>query len=198
MKVIGLTGGIGSGKTTVSMFLAELGAIIMDADKVGHELIKPGSNIWRQVADAFGNQILTDGDVIDRKRLGEIIFNDSEARIKLNKIMHPPMYSLVQGQLEVYKQQGVKVIVLEAPVLLDAGWASLVDEVWVTIASENTIMKRLKQRSGLSERDIKARISSQLKSEERIKFADVVIDTDCSLEELKEKVKVLWRKLQPR
>ncbi len=196
MKVIGLTGGISSGKSTVSQFLAELGAVIIDADKVGHEAFKTDSEAWREVVAAFGRQIITANGAIDREKLGEIVFSNSEARSRLNQIMHPRMYDLVKTRLEEYRRQGAGVVVLEAPLLLEAGWTSLVDEVWVTTASEATVLKRLRERTGLSEEESLARIRSQLPTEKRVKHADVVINADCSLEELKAKVKELWQELQ--
>jgi len=193
MKVIGLTGGIGSGKSTVSQFLAELGAVIVDTDKVGHEAFKPDTELWRQVVAAFGRQILTpDGD-IDREKLGEVVFGNSESLARLNQIMHPGMYEIVKAQLEEYRRQGTRVVVLEAPLLIEAGWTSLVDEVWVTVASEATVLSRLQEQKGLSRQEALARIHSQLSSEERVRRADVVIDTDCNLDELKARVGELWR-----
>ena len=198
MKVIGLTGGIGSGKSTVSQFLAELGAIIVDADKVGHEALKPGGEVWQQVVKEFGENIVVSSGVIDRDKLGELVFGNSEARARLNRIMHPPMYNTVKAKLEEYRRKGVKVVVLEAPLLLESGWTSLVNEVWVTVAPEATVLKRLRERSGLSEQEARARIHSQLPTEELMRHADVVIDTDGSLDELKEKVNELWLKLKAR
>ena len=195
MKVIGLTGGIGSGKSTVSKFLKELGAVIIDADKVGHEAFKPDTELWREVVAAFGRQILKPSDEIDRNKLGEMVFGNPELLSRLNQVMHPRMYALVKAQLEDYWRQGVRVVVLEAPLLIEAGWTSLVDEVWVTVASESTVLRRLEEQVGLSKEQSLARIRSQLSSEERIKQADVVIDTDCSLDEVKTKVKELWQKL---
>ena len=196
MKVIGLTGGIGSGKSTVSQFLAELGATIINTDKIGHEVFKPDAEAWREVVAAFGEQVVAANGTIDRKKLGSIVFGNPEARARLNKIMHPRIYDLVKAQLEEYRRQGAGGVVLESPLLLEAGWTSLVDEVWVTIASEDSVLKRLKERTGLSEAESKARIRSQLPMEERIRYADVVIDTDCDLDKLKAKVEELWRKLQ--
>jgi len=195
MKVIGLTGGIGSGKSTVSRFLAELGAVIIDADKVGHEALKPDTEIWRKVVAAFGTGILKPNREIDRKKLGKIVFGTPEALTRLNQIMHPPMYQLVKAQIKEYRQQGGEVVVLEAPLLIEAGWTSLVDEVWVTVAPEPTVVRRLKEKVGLSERESLARIRSQLSSEERVKHADVVVDTDCDLGELREKVREQWQRL---
>ena len=198
MKVIGLTGGIGSGKSTVSRFLKELGAVIIDADKVGHEAFKPDTEAWREVVAAFGRQILTPSGEIDRNKLGEIVFANPEALARLNEIMHPRIYAWVKALIEGYRQRGVEVVVLEAPLLLEAGWTSSVDEVWVTVAPESTVLRRLKKKLGLSEPQSLARIRSQLPSKERIKQADVVIDTDCSLDELRAKVKELWqRRLTP-
>jgi dephospho-CoA kinase len=195
MKVIGITGGIGSGKSTVAQFLAELGAAVIDADRVGHEALKPGSSVFQKVVTVFGKEIIDDGGEIDRARLGEIVFNNPQARERLNGIIHPAMYDMVAARLDEYRNQGIKAVALDAPLLLDAGWAPLVDEVWVTVADEKIILERLKERSGFSEEEVRARIRSQLSSEERVKHADVVIDTDCSLDELKTKVKELWQRL---
>jgi len=189
MKVIGLTGGIGSGKSTVSRFLAELGAVIIDADKVGHEAFKPDTGVWREVVEVFGRQILTPGGDIDRKKLSEIVFGNVELLARLNQIMHPRIYDMVKAQLEEYRRRGVEVVVLEA------GWTSFVDEVWVTVAAEFTVLSRLQERVGLVKEELLARIRSQLSSEERIKCADVVINTDCSLDEVRARVRELWEEL---
>ena len=196
MKVIGLTGGIGSGKSTVSQLLAELGAVILDADEIGHEAFKPDTEIWRQVVAAFGRQILTPDGNIDRKKLGNIVFGNPESLSRLNQIMHPRMYALAKAQLEEYRRQGTRVVVLEAPLLLEAGWTSLVDEVWVTTAPEATVLKRLEERTGLSQAESLTRLRSQLPAEERLKYADVVINTDCDMDELKAQVKELWQRLE--
>jgi len=198
MKVIGLTGGIGSGKSTVSKFLAHLGAVVIDADKVGHEVFKPGTKAWQEVVDAFGQGIISADGTIDRRKLGEIVFSNPGARAKLNQIMHPLIYEQVKSRMEEYERKGVAIIIVEAPLLLEVGWKSLVDEVWVTSASEATVIKRLKEQKGLPEAQSLARIRAQLTDEERIRQADVVIDTDCALDELKERVEALWRKLRSR
>ncbi len=196
MKVIGLTGGIGSGKSKVSQFLAELGAVILNADEVGHEAFRPDTEIWHKVVAAFGRQIVTPDGNIDRKKLGEIVFGNAESLSRLNQIMHPRMYDMVKAQLEEYRQQETRVVVLEAPLLLEAGWTPLVDEVWVTTAPEATVLKRLEERTGLSQAESLARIRSQLSSEERVRHADVVINTDCDLDELRSRVKELWQRLE--
>jgi len=195
MKVIGLTGGIGSGKSTVSGFLAQLGAVIIDADRVGHEALSTDSQVRRELLATFGWQVISPSGEVNRKKLGEIVFSNPESLSQLNQIMHPRMYDMVKAQLEEYRRQGVGVVVLEAPLLIEADWTSLVDEVWVTVASQSTVLRRLKEKFGLSEPEALVRIGCQLASEERVKHADVIIDTDCDLDELKAKVKELWRGL---
>ena len=167
MKTIGLTGGIGSGKSTVSQFLAELGAVILDADKVGHEAFKPNTAAWREVVATFSEQILTPSGEIDRKKLGEIVFSQPEALSRLNQIMHPQMYDMMKAQIEEYRRQGVDVIILEAAVLIEANWTPLVDEVWVTVAPKTAVLERIRKQRGLAEEQTLARIHSQLSSEER-------------------------------
>ena len=204
MKVIGLTGGIGSGKSTVSQFLEELGAVIIDADKVGHEAFEPDTESFREVVDAFGEEILNPDGEIDRQKLGKIVFSDPKALTKLNNIVHPRIYELIKARLEDYRRRGVEVVVLEMPLLVEvplsmkAGQPTLsdeLDEVWVTVAPEAVVLQRLGKKAGLSEPEARARIRSQLPSEERLKHADVVIDTDCSLDELKARVAKLWHAL---
>jgi len=196
MKVIGLTGGIGSGKSTVSRFLSELGAVVLDADRVGHEAYQPGTETWKEVVAAFGREIVAPDESIDRKKLGAIVYGDPAALERLNGIMHPRMYDMMAARIEEYRRQGVKVVVLEAAILLEAGWTPLVNEVWVTVASEPTVVQRVRERTDLPEEQIRSRIRSQLSNEERKKQASVVIDNDGSLDELRAKVAELWEGLQ--
>jgi dephospho-CoA kinase len=192
MKVIGLTGSICSGKSTIAKFLAQMGAAVINADEIGHEAYEPHCETWQQVVDAFGKQMLTTGGEIDRKKLGEIVFNDPEALKRLNGIMHPGMHRVAEKRIEKLKREGAKVIVLEAPLLVEANWLDLVDEVWVARASEANALKRCAERSGLSEAEAKARMASQLSPDEKAKHADVLIDTNVSLAEVEAKVKDLW------
>jgi len=195
MKTIGLTGGIGSGKSAVSNFLAELGAIIIDADRIGHELLESNSQVQQQIFNAFNQRAFTPDGIIDRKKLGEIVFKDSKARTQLNSITHPPIFRVIQGRLEECRRQGAKVVVIEAPLLLETSWATVTDEVWVTTATKTVIIERLERR-GISYKDAMARIRSQMPDSERLKLADVVIENDCDLGELKLKVEQLWQSLQ--
>jgi len=193
MKVIGLTGSICSGKSTIAKFLAQMGAAVVNADEIGHEAYEPHCETWQQVVDGFGKQILTTGGEIDRKKLGEIVFKDPEALKRLNGIMHPGMHRVAEKRIEKLKREGAEVIVLEAPLLVEANWLDLVDEVWVAKASEANALKRCAERSGLSEAQARSRMASQLSPEEKAKYADVVIDTNVSLAEVEAKVKALWQ-----
>jgi len=163
MVVIGLTGGICTGKSTVSGFLAELGAVIISADEIGHEALQPSSATWEQVVAAFGTDILKNGGEIDRQKLGGIVFKDAGAMSELNRIMHPAMHGVVEE----------------------------------TVASESTVVERCSSRSGLSEVQARERISSQLSSEDRVRYADVVIDTDVSLNEVRQRVSEVWEHPRP-
>ena len=198
MIVIGLTGGILSGKSTISKMLNERGAVVIDADKVGHEAYTPHTRVWQEVTDAFGKEILTENEEIDRKKLGEIVFKDPQALARLNGIMHPRMHDMLGERVQKLRGEGADVVVLEAAILIEAKWTDLVDEVWVVKAPEETVIQRLQNRSGLSEEQARARIRSQLSNEERAKHADVIIDTDCTLAEVEGKVGGLWEKIQSR
>lgn len=192
MKVIGLTGGIGTGKSTVSDFLAERGAVIINADKLGHEAYLPNSLIWREVIAAFGEGILQENQEIDRRKLGQIVFSDPEAQKRLNAIMHPRMKEMMRERIDALRQNGAGVVVLEAALLIEASWTDLVEQVWVTVAPEPVVIKRVQGQRGLTPEEVRARIRSQLPSEERAKHAHVVLDTDCELEEVRRKVDALW------
>jgi len=192
MKVVGLTGSICSGKSTIARFLAEMGANVINADEIGHEAYHPHCETWQQVVDAFGKSILTAGDEIDRKKLGEIVFKDPEALKRLNGIMHPGMHRVAEKRIEKSKRDGARVVVLEAPLLIEADWLDLVDEVWVTSANEENSLKRCRERSGLTEAQARARLASQLSPEEKAKYADVLIDTNVSLADVEAKVRELW------
>ncbi|HEX78944.1 MAG TPA: dephospho-CoA kinase [Dehalococcoidia bacterium] len=192
MKIIGITGGIGSGKSTVAGFLAEMGAVVIDADDIGHEILEKDGEARRQVIDTFGQSIVAHDGSVDRKKLGDFVFGNNEALLRLNEIMHPEIDKVVEVRLKEYRRQGVDRVVIEAPLLIEAGWGKKVDQVWVTTAPQAVILERLGKK-GIPPAEAMARIYSQMADEERKKYADTVINTDCSLEELKEKASRLWR-----
>lgn len=192
MFVIGLTGGIGTGKTQVSKLLEDLGADIVNADLLGHEIYKPQTEGWREVVKTFGEKILASNDEVDRKKLGAIVFSDAAAMDQLNGITHPRIYKLAEKRIQGLSEQGGSVAVLEAALLIEARWTPLVNEVWVTTSPEESVIKRLQQRNNLEEDAIRARIASQMPQEKRVTHADVVIDNSTSLEQLEEKIQQLW------
>ena len=196
MIVIGLTGGIASGKSTVAKKLSELGAVVIDADKVGHEAFRPHTEAWRKVVAAFGKDILGKNDEIDRSKLAQLVFNDPKALKRLNRTMHPLMHSMVEKRIEALRRQGIQVVVLEATLLVEAKWTDLVDQVWVTITPGDTVINRLVSQKGFTDEQAKSRISSQTPISQRAKHADVVIRNDSDMDRLKKKVEELWRKLQ--
>jgi dephospho-CoA kinase len=193
MRIIGLTGGIGSGKTTVARFLNQHGAVIIDADKIGHEALSAGSPVKHRVIEAFGREILIPDGNIDRRALARIVFSSPEKLAQLNDLVHPWMYATMKSRLETLRHGGERVVVLDAAILIEAGWQPLVEEIWLTVASQATIIQRLRAREdGLSEADVLLRIRRQLPNEERIKHARVVINTDCPLSEVAVLVNKLW------
>lgn len=194
--VIGLTGGIATGKSTVSQILAELGGVILDADKAGHEALKRGGEVWREVVASFGETVLGSEGEIDRRKLGELVFNDPQARERLNAIVHPRLKARLKEEMAALKREGARVIVLEAALLVEAGWTGMVDEVWVTEASQDTVLRRLKERNNFTAEQALARVQSQLSREERRRWAQVSIDTDCSLARVREQVMEQWRRLE--
>jgi len=195
-RVIGLTGGIGSGKSTVSRFLADLGAVIIDADKIGHEVYRPDTGTWRKLVKTFGSGILATDNTIDRKKLGAIVFGDETELKRLNAIIHPQITEIIKKRIADYRRQGVSVVVVDAPVLFEANAKNLVEEVWVVVSNEANVIKRAIARTSLPEEQIRSRIRSQLSNEERIKRAQVVIHNDGTAEDLQKKVHKLWNQLK--
>ena len=202
MFVIGLTGGIGTGKSEVSRLLGELGAEVIEADRVAHEAYEPGARGWREVVEAFGEGVVGADGRIDRKALGGIVFGDEQARERLNGIIHPIVRRLLKERIAELERQGTRVVVIEVPLLVEAikrqaGWTRMLDEVWVVTAPEDQAVARVRARSGLDEAAVRARVGSQATERERIEYADAVIDNGGSLEGLRREVTNLWRERAP-
>ncbi len=192
MFVIGLTGGIGTGKTQVSGLLADLGAEIVNADLLGHEVYAPGSEGWQAIVDEFGERVVAADGQIDRRALGGIVFSDKAALERLNAIMFPRIYGLAEATLNALAEQGVPAAALEAALLIEAEWTPLVDEVWVTTSDEAAVLTRLYERNGMDADTARSRINSQMPQSERVQYADAVIENNGSFQELADKVKDLW------
>jgi len=195
MIITGVTGNIGSGKSTVCQILAKLGASIIDADKLAHETYKPHSQTWQELIHVFGKDIVRANGEIDRQKLGQIVFSDPDALAQLNQIVHPEAYRMAQERIETYRHQGAKAIVLEATSLLEAGWTNLVDTIWLVVAPETAIVQRVKEKQELSELQILARFKSQMPTEEKARYADEIIYNDGDIPQLEAKVSELWHAL---
>ncbi|MCX8071202.1 MAG: dephospho-CoA kinase [Candidatus Binatia bacterium] len=191
MKVIGLTGGIGSGKSTAAAILQQLGAAVIDADKVAHELYAPGTPGWQAVVAAFGREIVGADEQIDRKKLAAIVFADPNARQRLERIMHPLVTEEIRRRLAALRARGEKpLVVLEAALLLEAGWHELVDQVWLVTAPANVVVERLQQQRAMAPDDIEARRRAQMSDDVRRAYAHVVVENSGSLDELRRQLEV--------
>ena len=191
MIVIGLTGGIGSGKSEVSRMLKEFGADIIDADRVGHEAYLPNTETYDKLVAEFGDILQANGE-IDRKKLGARIFAEPEARERLNAIVHPRMYAMIEERIQRLREQGATAVVLDAAILIEVGWDSLVAEVWVVAAPEEMVVQRIGQRDGLPAEQVRQRICAQITPEERARHAAVVIDNSGGMYELSAQVREVW------
>jgi dephospho-CoA kinase len=194
--VIGLTGGIASGKSVVSEMLREEGALVIDADKVGHEAYARGSGCYGAVVEAFGRDVVGPDGEIDRKALGGKVFGDPAQRKRLEGIVWPWMRRVMEQRLAALRADGVPVVALEAAVLIEADWIPIVDRVWLVEVSRDVARERLMARNGLTAEQADARIGAQLTNEERERHAQVVIDNSGTLEELRQRVRLEWERLQ--
>ena len=191
MFVIGLTGGIGTGKTQVSNILKSLGATAINADQVGHEAYLPHTDTWREVVAAFGEDILDSDEQIVRAKLGAIVFSDPAELRKLNSIVHPRIYDMISDRIGSLSGNGVQVTVVEAALLIEANWTPLADEVWVVTSPRETVLSRLLAR-GMTPERAESIIESQMPQDEREEYADAVIDNDSGLPELEKAVRENW------
>ncbi|MEO8602327.1 MAG: dephospho-CoA kinase [bacterium] len=192
VKTIGVTGGIGSGKSAAVAILAELGALVIDADRVGHDVYLPGTVGWQSVVDAFGREVVAADGTIDRKRLGALVFADRSALARLNGIAHPLIREAIAERLAA-APGGDQPIVVEAALLVEAKWNALVDECWLVVARPDVVEARLVSQRGMDPAAIAARVRSQLSDAERAAHADVTIDNSGSLDALRTQIERLWR-----
>ncbi len=198
MFVIGLTGGIGTGKTQVSDILQSLGATPINADQVGHEAYLPKTETWREVVDAFGADIVDEDNQIVRSRLGAIVFSDPAQLDRLNSIVHPRIYGMISDRIGGLKSQGVEVVVVEAALLIEANWTPLADDVWVVTAPRDVVLSRLSDRGMPTER-AESIMGAQMPQDERISHADAVVANDAGLDKLEASVRKMWEtRVSPR
>lgn len=198
MHVIGLTGGIASGKSTVTAFFKERGIPVIDADILGHRTYDPGTDTFKAVVAAFGDDLVATDGSIDRRVLGGKVFGKPEELKRLTDIVWPGIRKLASEALSEFEAAGNSLVVLEAAVLFEAGWEDLVHEVWVVVVEPDLAVQRLASRNGLDEAAARARIDSQLSNDERIARADVVITNNGTLDELQSNIEQAWDQLQQR
>jgi len=186
--IIGLTGGIASGKSTVARMLLELGIPVIDADQIAREVVEIGEEAYLQIVEKFGEEILQDDKTIDRAKLGAIVFNDEEKRKLLNSIVHPAVRKKMLEQKERYVKKGEKTIVLDIPLLFESNLTHLVDKIVVVYVDEHTQLERLMARNGFSKEEAKARIKAQMPLKEKVAKADAVINNNGTIEQTKKQL----------
>jgi len=197
--IIGLTGGIASGKSTAAKYLAEQGAYVIDSDRLGHRAYEPGTDAFAAVAAAFGPEVVGADGRIDRKVLGGKVFGKPEELKKLTDIVWPEIRRLTQIEIAAaLAEDADRIVVLEAAVMLEAGWNRSTDEVWVVIVEPDVAVARAVARDGVDEAAVRARIGAQLSNAERIARADVVIDNSGTPAELVARLDEAWQALQSR
>lgn len=191
--VIGLTGGIASGKSTVSEMFRELSIPVIDADIIAREVVERGKPAYNKIVEVFGAEILQEDGELNRPKLGSVVFNNEEKRLQLNKIVHPAVREEMNRQKEMYIKEGAQAIVLDIPLLFESKLTSLVDHVLVVAVKPQTQLERLMKRNNFSEEEATARIHSQMPLEEKVKRADEVINNDGTIVGTKTQLRVILK-----
>jgi len=196
VKIIGLTGGIASGKSLVARNLERLGAVVIDADQLAREVVMPGTASYDAIIKKFGKEIVNADGTINRKALGAIVFVDFTARKHLEQITHPAIRALAENRLAEERQKGTEIVFYMVPLLIEAGIASSVDEVWIVYADEKTQLERLMMRDGIGHDEALQKIAAQMPIDEKLKFGKIIINNTGTREETERQVIELWESLQ--
>ncbi len=191
---VGVTGGIATGKNLVTKYFKELGCYTIDADEVYHKLIYPGKPLWRKLVEEFGSTIIHPQGMIDRKRLGDIVFNDKSALEKLNTITHKEILEEIEKEAKE-KEKEYKIIVINASLLIEAGAQNLVDKIIIVWTDEKTQIERLMKRDNISYEEAKKKIKSQIPLSEKVKYGDYIIDNNGTPKETKKQVEKIYKEL---
>lgn len=195
--VVGLTGGIGSGKSTVADFLADRGAHVIDADRVAHEVYAPGTLGFERIVERFGEDVVADDGTIDRARLGDIVFRDRGALIDLNAIVHPLVRAEVAARVgEIGAEDSGAVIVIEAALMTETGWSGGGGRLWTVISEPEVVARRLVALRGMDPDEVRRRMATQADNEARRRGATRVIENNGSLVDLEGEVQAAWSELQ--
>ncbi len=196
MKLVGLTGGIASGKSAVAAILRRLGAAIINADDLSREVVHPGQDAWKEISDAFGPNILHEDKTLDRRKLRQIVFENPEARKKLEAIIHPRVRALAERKISELAAAGTSIIVYEVPLLFENQIHLWLRPVIVVACDIETQKKRLLERDHLTELEAQRHLDAQMSLEEKRKLADYIIENDGTLEELEQQVRAVLQKIQ--
>lgn len=186
MLVLGLTGNIGCGKSSLSTIFSNEGINIIDADIIARQ-IYTDEKLLKKVYDTFGDDIKNNDGSLNRKALGKIVFNDDEKLIELNKLTHPVIRQKVSDEIDGYKKRNKKIVILDAALLVESDYLSFIDKLLVVTCSEDIQIERIKKRDNCSTEDALSRIKSQMNQEDKVKYADYIIDNSGTIDELKEK-----------
>ena len=197
MFVVGLTGGVASGKTTIAYILREEGAYVIDADQIARELVQPDTPVWNEIVKVFGREILEKDGSIGRKKLAAMVFSDPQQRGLLNRILHPRIKEEMDRRLEEVSQRHPEdIVVVDAALLVETGDYRKMDKLIVVTSTETQQIERLRQRDGMEPERAREILSSQMALEEKLKVADFVIRNDGSFEETERRVKEVFQELK--
>ncbi len=195
MKVIGITGGIGSGKSTVSSYLKDNNYVVMDMDQYAKGVTAKGSPALDEIAEVFGSDMITEDGELDRKRMASVVFSDAEAKNKLERIVTDRVYEMTVEEIERYRTSGkYDIIFMDAPILFETGSEKLTDFVWFVTARKEIRIRRVMERDGVSAEDVEARMASQMPEEVKAGRSDEIIDNSGGITELTGKIGELLEK----
>ncbi|MGV7221290.1 MAG: dephospho-CoA kinase [Nitrospinales bacterium] len=195
--LVGLTGSMGSGKSLVARMFQELGAHLIDADKLCRTLVEPDKPAWQEIVDKFGQQILNEDKTLDRKKMAEIIFNDSKKKQILENILHPRVF-LEEKRIydKIREKENDAIVIVDSPLLIESGNHSKMQKVIVVSCDEDTSLERIMDKGSFGKEDAKKRIKSQMRLQEKLKYADYILENNSSIDNLNENVKSLYQDLK--
>jgi len=192
-RMIGLTGGIGSGKSTAAAIMASLGGVVIDADRIAHEIYLPGTDGHAAVLGLFGDDVLAADGSIDRLLLGQVVFNDRSKLAQLNGLIHPLVRSEVAGRMaDAHNDHPQSVVVVEAALMTETGWTGGVGELWAVLTDPELVVDRLVSGRGMTIDEVGLRVAAQTDNEARREVADRVIENNGTVDELERAVEVAW------
>ncbi len=193
--IIGITGGFGTGKTTVAKFFKELGAKVIDADEIAHKSIRPGTSVYKKIVQSFGREILSKGGKIDHEKMANLVFRNKDLLKRLCNIIHPEVIKRIRFQVEKFEQKDREIIVIDAPLLIEAGLHNFVDRLLVVKTTRYKQIERLRKK-GFADYQIAQRIKAQMPLKDKLRIADFAVDNEGSLGETKRQVKEIFKKLR--